>query len=72
MYYITAGLLASTNPDYVELAMKTYGFSQEYLETLNIANYFGANLLPVTIGNIIGGAVCVGAAVYYLNREKNS
>ena len=63
MYYITAGLLAECNPQYVELAKEAYGFSQEYLGTLNVENYFVKNLLPVTIGNIIGGAFCVGVPV---------
>lgn len=70
MYYITAGLLASINPEYAELAMQTYGFGSEYFETLNVKNYLFSNLLPVTIGNIIGGALCIGFPMYYLNREK--
>ena len=70
MYYITAGLLAECNPQYVELAKEAYGFSQEYLGTLNVENYFVKNLLPVTIGNIIGGAFCVSVPVYYLNFDK--
>jgi formate/nitrite transporter len=70
MYYITAGLLAECNPQYVELAKEAYGFSQEYLGTLNVENYFVKNLLPVTIGNIIGGAFFVGVPVYYLNFDK--
>ena len=70
MYYITAGLLAKCDPRYAELAMSTYGFSSEYMETLSITRFFVTNLLPVTIGNIIGGAVCVAGPVYYLNRSK--
>lgn len=31
---------------------------------------FGANLLPVTIGNIIGGAVFVGAAYWYVGNGR--
>ncbi len=70
MYYITAGLFAVNNAEYAELAMKAYGYSKEYLDTLNVANYLFKNLLPVTIGNIIGGVFCVGAPVYYLNCSK--
>ena len=70
MYYITAGLLALSNAGYVEQAIQAYGFSVEYLETLNVANFLIKNLLPVTIGNIIGGAFFIGAPVYYLNCEK--
>ena len=71
MYYITAGLLASLNPEYVALAMESYGFSAEYMESLNIFNFLVTNLIPVTIGNIIGGVLCVGAPIYYLNRTKS-
>jgi formate/nitrite transporter len=70
MYYITAGLIAKTDPVYSALAMEAYGYSEAYLGTLNIANFLIKNLLPVTIGNIVGGAFCLGAPMYYLNREK--
>ena len=71
MYYITAGLFAINNPQYVELAMDAYGFSQEYLSTLNITNYLVTNLIPVTIGNIIGGVFCVGAPSFYVICEES-
>lgn len=70
MYYITAGLFAAQNPTYAETAMQTYGFTAEQMQSLNMMNYFLGNLLPVTIGNIIGGVLCVGAPLFYLNREK--
>ncbi len=38
-------------------------------ETVSIGGMF-ANLLPVTIGNIIGGAVFVGGAYWYNISEK--
>lgn len=72
MYYITAGLLASCNPEYVEQAVQTYGYSMEYLETLNVYNFIVKNLLPVTLGNILGGALFLGAPIYYLNRDKEN
>ena len=70
MYYITAGLLAKLNPEYVSLAMSSYGYSAEYIESLNLFNFLVTNLIPVTIGNIIGGVAFVGAPIYYLNRKK--
>ena len=70
MYYITAGLFAVDAPEYVALAKEAYGFSQEYLNALSISNFFAVNLLPVTIGNIIGGAFGIGAPMYFLNRKK--
>lgn len=73
MYYISSGLIAAQNSQYAELAMSTYGYTPEALETLNILNFFKVNLLPVTIGNIIGGSLVIGGAAYYLNRpSKNS
>jgi len=38
-------------------------------ETVSLVG-LAANLIPVTIGNIIGGAVFVGAAYWYGNSEK--
>ena len=72
MYYITAGLLAKINPSYVKAAMENYGLTFEKLQTLNIQNYFVKNLLPVTIGNIIGGAICLGLPLVYLYISKPS
>lgn len=70
MYYITAGLFAMTKPEYVKVAMDTYSFSADYLSTLNIGSFFLKNLLPVTLGNIIGGSVLVGIPVFYLNKDR--
>lgn len=70
MYYIAAGIFAKANPQYAELAMSTYGYTAEQLAQLNWGKYLVNNQIPVTIGNMIGGIVCVGAALYYLNRSK--
>lgn len=70
MYYITAGLLAMNNPEYAELAMNTYGYTVQQLNQLNVLNYVIINLVPVTIGNILGGVVFTGAPLYYLNKNK--
>lgn len=72
MYYITAGLISSQQPDYVQMAMGQYGFTMEQLQNLNLETYFINNLIPVTIGNIIGGAVCLGLPLVYLNISKGS
>lgn len=70
MYYITAGLLAKLNPDYVKLAIEEYGCTNEQINALNISNYIVGNLVPVTIGNILGGVLFLGIPLFYLNREK--
>lgn len=72
MYYITAGLMAKANPAYVAVAMEQYGLQAEQIENLNIISMIVNNLIPVTIGNIIGGSCFVGLPFYYLNREKKA
>lgn len=69
MYYITAGIIAKANPAYVDCAMATYGISEAQLSALGIKNMLITNLIPVTIGNIIGGSCFVGLPLYYLNNS---
>lgn len=68
MYYVPAGLFAMMNPEYAALA------AEAGIDTaaLTWGNFFGVNLLPVTIGNIIGGAA-LGVALYYglVKRKAN-
>ena len=59
MYYISAGLFAKLNPDYVAKCIEAYGMTQAQIDGLSIGG-FVMNLIPVTIGNIIGGSVGVG------------
>ena len=67
VYYITAGLAASRNPVYLAMA------GRSNISTLTWSNMFTANLIPVTIGNIIGGMVIVGLGywlIYLRSAEK--
>ena len=57
MYFIPAGMLVSAE----------YGISAQ---GLSLFGFFVTNLIPVTIGNIIGGAVCVGAMYYAIYLKK--
>lgn len=70
MYYISAGIAAKANAAYAQLAMDQYGFTAEKLASLNIKTFLVNNLIPVTIGNILGGIVLLGLPLYYLNRDK--
>lgn len=70
MYYITAGLLAKLNPTYASLAMEQYGCGLEQLGELSVSHFLFNNLVPVTIGNIIGGIVFLGLPLYYMNAKK--
>ena len=66
MYFISAGLFAKTNTVYVQQAAEA-GVD---LNVITWGNFFGRNLLPVTIGNIIGGAVCVGCVYWFVYVRK--
>lgn len=68
MYYISAGIIAKCNPSYVSRAIEL-GISQNAVESLNWFSMFAKNLLPVTLGNILGGAVLVGF-VYWFTGKK--
>lgn len=70
MYYISAGIFAARNESYAVKAVELYGFTQERLRTLNWINMFTDNLVPATLGNIVGGALFVGVPLYFLYREK--
>lgn len=70
MYYITAGIIAKANPEYLQLAIDTYGCTAQQLEKLNFANYVISNLLPVTIGNVLGGIVFFGMPMFLLNINR--
>ncbi len=65
MYYIPAGLMAKAVPRYAELAAQ----SGVDLSALTISNFVFKNLVPVTIGNILGG-VLLGAALWFCNLKK--
>ncbi|MBE5960180.1 MAG: formate/nitrite transporter family protein [Lachnospiraceae bacterium] len=69
MYYIFSGMMAARNTEYVTQAVQAYGISQEKIDSMTIVNSL-KNFIPVTIGNIIGGVVCIGALIYFLNKEK--
>lgn len=69
MYYITAGMVAGCNSKYVQMAMQEYGYTANQLSTLSVENFLVKNLLPVTIGNVVGGAV-LGLALLYFTKDK--
>lgn len=72
MYYIPAGMVAAMNPNYVAKAQEMFGVTEQQLANLSIGG-FVQNLIPVTLGNFVGGAFCVGAmafAIYRKNWEK--
>lgn len=67
MYYIPAGIFAYMNPAYTQLITDA-GINAAMLD---FGTFITANLIPVTIGNIVGG-VLVGLLMYFTHgtREK--
>lgn len=70
MYYIPAGIFAKANPVYAAAAMESYGYTAAQLESLNWTSFVVKNLLPVTLGNIVGGMVFVGLPLYFIHAQK--
>lgn len=67
MAYLFGGLFAKSNPAFLEAAHKTITDAS----VINIPNIFVNNLLPVTIGNIIGGAVFVAGVYFFIFETKS-
>lgn len=68
MYYIPAGILAKSNEKWVAAAME-HGVTPEKLAHLNWSSFAMNNLLPVTLGNIVGGGLLV-AGVYWFTYKR--
>ena len=68
MYYIPAGILAAAEPALAGRAASV-GLSPEALANLNWGAMLQANLLPVTLGNVVGGGVLVALACWFVYRR---
>ncbi|WP_243344296.1 formate/nitrite transporter family protein [Anaerococcus sp. AGMB09787] len=68
MYYVPAGIFAKSIPEYVAAS----GLEASALGNLTWGGFFANNLLPVTIGNIIGGAIFVGLAYWLAYRKRGN
>lgn len=68
MYFIPAGLAVKTwgNQGIIWSNQEIFSF----LDSLTWKNFFIGNLLPVTLGNIIGGALFVGLVYWFLYSSK--
>lgn len=67
MYFITAGIFAK-NVDVYAQAAADAGIDMSALNGAGLAS----NLIPVTLGNIVGGGICVGLVYWfcYLRKKK--
>lgn len=71
MYYIPAGIFAKANPEWVNAAIKL-GVSTEKITHLNWNSFLINNLFPVTLGNIVGGALFVGGIYWLVYLRKTA
>lgn len=62
MYFVPLGLLLKREPAVREAA----GLADAGLANLTVVDFLLSNLVPVTVGNVIGGAVLVGAVYWFV------
>ena len=70
MFYIPAGIIAATNDTYVAKAEELYGITAAQISANVNVGGFISNLIPVTIGNILGGMVFVALPLYVIHKKK--
>ena len=65
MFFIPLGILTGSDPRYTALveAGKALPLKADFY------SFFVSNLLPVTLGNIVGGAVLVGMLYLAANKK---
>ena len=71
MYFIPMGLVLRKNPDVVAAAEKMAGKSLD-LSLLTWKGFFIHNLVPVTLGNIVGGVLLVGIVFWFIYLRPHS
>jgi formate transporter len=70
MYFIPLALFVKSGGD--AKFFETIGKTAADFPHLTWSNFFVVNLLPVTIGNIIGGAVMVGMVYWFVYNRKTA
>ena len=64
MYFVPAGMLAQLEPQVVQLAEQIKPGLD--ITSLSLSNFLLNNLLPVTLGNIVGGSLFVAMIYWFL------
>ena len=70
MYFIPMGILVKNAGD--PALWDLIQASPDQFQALSWSKYLGNNLLPVTIGNIIGGSLFVGLAYWFIYLRKEN
>lgn len=65
MYFISIGVVLRKHPDVVAMAEKMAGKALD-LSQLTWKGFFINNLIPVTLGNIVGGVILVGMIFWFV------
>jgi formate transporter len=65
MYFVPAGLVLKHNHQVLDAAQRMLGFAPDF-GGLTVAGFLIKNLLPVTIGNLIGGGVLIGMVYWFV------
>jgi formate/nitrite transporter len=65
MYFIPMGVVLKTHPEVVAAAEKMAGKTLD-LSLLTWKGFFINNLVPVTLGNIVGGVILVGVFFWFV------
>ena len=69
MYFIPAGILAGLNPVWAAKAANL-GVTTEQIAALGAKSFLLNNLLPVTLGNLVGGSVLIGFLYWLVYLAK--
>ena len=70
MYYIPAGIFAAADPRIAAVALFPSAAAEPGV--LSWGSFFAKNLLPVTLGNIVGGVVFVGVLYWSVYRARKT
>jgi formate/nitrite transporter len=71
MYFIPAGLLLKQSPKVLAAAESILGSASE-LSGLTLSGFLVGNLLPVTVGNIVGGGFLVAAVYWFVYLRRTA
>ena len=71
MYFIPMGMVLRKNPAVVAAAEKMAGKSLD-LSVLTWKGFFIHNLVPVTLGNIVGGVILIGIVFWFIYLRPHS
>lgn len=70
MYYIPAGMIAAANPAYAAKALEMYNLGADQLAQINMGTFVVNNLIPVVLGNVLGGMVFVSLPLMFTARKR--